>query len=206
MPTDTDVYIGLPLTSHNVNAACKAQFANVKTTGSVSPGPWANEVIGAATMQSNDPEPLYVAVANSTGSPVVVYQDDPNAATTDTWTEWNIDLKDLEDRGLNLADVNSIAIGFGDRDNPQPGGSGKMYFDDIRLYRPRCVPDKVTLLAADLNSDCIVDFADLELMAGDWLAGDPDLTADLNADSSVDMKDYAGLAEAWLEERLWPEW
>jgi len=32
---------------------------------------------------------------------------------------------------VNLANVNTIAIGFGDRNNPQPGGSGKMYFDDI---------------------------------------------------------------------------
>jgi hypothetical protein len=37
---------------------------------------------------------------------------------------------------VNLTDVNTIGIGFGDRSNPQAGGSGKMYFDDIRLYPP----------------------------------------------------------------------
>jgi hypothetical protein len=36
---------------------------------------------------------------------------------------------------VNLANVNTIAIGFGDKKNPQPGGSGTAYFDDIRLYR-----------------------------------------------------------------------
>ena len=40
---------------------------------------------------------------------------------------------------MNLANVNTIAIGFGDK-NPDvsglAGGSGMMYFDDIRLYRP----------------------------------------------------------------------
>jgi len=34
--------------------------------------------------------------------------------------------------------VDKIAIGLGTRGNTTvPGGSGTMYFDDIRLYRPR---------------------------------------------------------------------
>jgi hypothetical protein len=105
-----------------------------------------------------------------------------------------------------LNNVDSIAIGFGDRNNPVAGGSGRMYFDDIRLYQPRCLPDKVTLSVADLNSDCVVDMADLEQMASDWLAGGPSLAADLNADSTVDFKDYAALADQWLDEQLWPTW
>ena len=37
--------------------------------------------------------------------------------------------------------VDKIAIGFGDKDNPQQNsGDGTMYFDDIRLYRPE--PDE----------------------------------------------------------------
>jgi len=52
----------------------------------------------------------------------------------------------------------------------------------------------------------VVDMADIEMMAADWLAVDPALAADLNADSSVDFKDYAALADQWLEEQLWPEW
>jgi hypothetical protein len=143
-------------------------------------------------------------VANSTGTPAVVYHDNPNAAQADTWTEWNIDLKEFQDKGINLTDVDSIAIGFGNRNNPQAGGAGKMYFDDIRLYRSRCVPDKLTLVEADLNSDCVVDYGDLEIMAGDWLAGDPGLAGDLNADETVDFKDYVVLADQWLEEQSWP--
>jgi len=181
---------------------CEAVFSNVQISGNVG-AVWAYQDIGIA---SNAAEPMYVAVANSTGQPAVVYHDDPDAATIDTWTEWNIDLKDFADKGVNLTDVNSVAIGFGDRDNPVAGGAGKMYFDDIALYRPRCIPDKVTLSAADLNSDCVVDMADLELMAADWLAADPGLAADLNMDDTVDFKDYSALAEAWLDEQLWPEW
>jgi hypothetical protein len=199
----SNVYIGLALTSHNVNAVCKAQFSDVKTTGTVSPATWTNKIIGT-TMLTNDPEPMYVAIANKTGSPAVVYHNDPSAAQIDTWTEWNIDLEEFKDKGINLADVNSIAIGFGNRSNPQAGGSGLMYFDDIRLYRSRCVPDKLTLPEADLNSDCVVDFRDLKIIAGDWLDSGLDLSSDLNNDSTVNLVDYGVLANQWLEEVLWP--
>jgi len=85
----------------------------------------------------NDTEPLYVTVSNSFGDPAVVVHDDPTAANIDTWTEWVIPLQAFADQGVVLADVDRIAIGLGTRGNTTtPGGSGKMYFDDIRLYRP----------------------------------------------------------------------
>jgi hypothetical protein len=123
-------------------------------------------------MTSNKAEPMYVAIANNNGTTGIVHHEDPNATLIDTWTEWNIDLKDFQDQGVDLSDVNSITIGIGDKDNPQPGGSGKMYFDDIALYKPRYVPDKVTPLKADFTGDGIVDFDDLEIMINDWLDGD----------------------------------
>jgi hypothetical protein len=196
-----NVHIGLALTAHNAALTCEAVFSNVTITGNVS-GQWMSRDIG---IQSNDPEPMYVAVANSTGQPAVVYHDDPSAAQVDTWTEWNIDLKDFAEQDVNLADVNSIALGFGNRNNPQAGGAGKMYFDDFRLYRPRCVPDEVTLSQADLNSDCVVDYRDLEIMVGDWLTDVPGSAADFNGGDVVDFKDYAVLADQWLEEQIWPE-
>jgi hypothetical protein len=57
-----------------------AKFPNVTITGTVSQQ-WANQDIGIA---SNDAEPLYVAVSNSTGNPVVVVHDNPAAAQIDT--------------------------------------------------------------------------------------------------------------------------
>jgi len=132
-----EVYIGLALTSHSINSICTAQFSDVEITGSVRHPSWTEEVIGT-NMLSNDAEPMYVAVANSVGEPVVIYNDNPNATQTENWTEWIIPLRDLENQGLVLTDVDSIAIGFGTQGNMIiPGGSGKMYFDDIRLYRPR---------------------------------------------------------------------
>jgi hypothetical protein len=87
---------------------------------------------------TNVAEPLYVAVANKTGTPVVVIHDDPAAAQINTWTEWVIPLQVFVDKGVILTDVDKIAIGLGNRGNlTTPGGAGKMYFDDIRLFRPK---------------------------------------------------------------------
>jgi hypothetical protein len=128
----SNVYIGLAVTSHNDSATCEAKFSNVTFTGNVT-GQWMNQDIG---ILSNDPEPLYVAVSNSTGAPAVVYNDDSAAAQVDTWTEWVIRLSDFSDQGINLTNVDKIAIGLGTRGNTTvAGGFGKMYIDDIRLYR-----------------------------------------------------------------------
>jgi hypothetical protein len=132
-----EVYIGLALTSHSINSINTSQFSDVNITGSVRPPNWTDEVIGT-TMISNDAEPMYVAVTGSDGEPVIVYHDDPDAAQNETWAEWVIPLQDLENQGLVLTDVDSIAIGFGTKGNmTTSGGSGKIYFDDIRLYRSR---------------------------------------------------------------------
>ena len=132
IPMSSNVYIGLAVTSHSEGATCQAQFSNVTITGTVG-NQWSSQDIGIV---SNDPEPLYVAVSNSTGPAAVVVNDDPAAANIDTWTEWVIPLSAFADQGINLTDVDRIAIGLGTRDNTTtPGGAGKMYFDDIRLYQ-----------------------------------------------------------------------
>jgi len=130
----SNVYIGLIVVSTNAALTCEAVFSNVSTTGNVT-GQWAHQDIG---INSNDAEPLYVAVSNTNGASAVITNDDPAAAQIDTWTEWVIPLQALADQGVNLADVDRIAIGLGTRGNTTiPGGSGKMFFDDIRLYRSR---------------------------------------------------------------------
>ena len=138
IPMNSSVYIGLALTSHDAALTCEAVFSNVTITGSVGPQ-WTSQDIG---ILGNNAEPLYVALSNSAGTPAVVYHDDPNAAVTDTWTEWVIGLQAFADQGVNLADVDRIAIGLGTQGNMTiPGGSGTMFFDDIRLYRSRPEPE-----------------------------------------------------------------
>ena len=130
----SNVYVGLAVTSHNAALTCQVVFSNVTITGTVSQQ-WASQDIG---IESNAAEPLYVAVSNSAGSPAVVVHDDPAAANIATWTEWVIPLQAFADQGINLTNVDRIAIGLGTQGNMTvPGGSGKMYFDDIRLYRLR---------------------------------------------------------------------
>jgi len=101
------------------------------------PRDWTEEGVGVLSIwfrgnSDNAAEPMYVALNGS----AVVNHDNPDAAQIDSWTEWTIDLQAFANQGVNLVNVNTIAIGFGDKKNPLAGGSGMMYFDDIRLYRP----------------------------------------------------------------------
>jgi hypothetical protein len=128
------VYIGLALTSNNVDATCEAKFSNVSFPDTGVGPQWIDQDVG---MLSNEAEPMYVTVGDGSGTAATVYHDDPNATLLDTWTEWNIDLKEFGDVGVVLTDVGELAFGFGGgADNPQPGGSGLVFFDDIRLYPP----------------------------------------------------------------------
>jgi len=77
---------------------------------------------------TNAAETMYVVLNGSAG----VDNDNPDAAQAAGWTEWNIDLQAFADQGVNLANVTSITLGL----RSVTGGSGMMYFDDIRLYPP----------------------------------------------------------------------
>lgn len=114
---------------------------------------------------NNDAEPMYVALEHVDGTTAVVYHDDPSATLVDTWTEWNIDLDDFT--GVNLTDVDKVAIGIGQMGNTtSPGGNGTVFFDDVRLYRPHLIPE---CEPGDINCDCMVDFKDLAILADSWL-------------------------------------
>ena len=74
-------------------------------------------------------------MSNSTGTPAVVVHDDPAAAQIYTWIEWVIPLQAFADQGIVLTNVDRIASGLGNKGNMTiPGGLGKMFIDDIRLY------------------------------------------------------------------------
>ncbi len=102
----------------------------------VSVRDWTEESVGVLSLwfygdTSNAAERMYVALNGS----ATVYHDDPSAAQIAKWTQWPIDLQEFAAQGVNLANVNTIAIGFGDKNNLLAGGSGMVLFDDIRLYR-----------------------------------------------------------------------
>jgi hypothetical protein len=75
----------------------------------------------------NTGESLYVALNGNAR----VDNDNPNITKSTSWTSWNIDLQAFVDQGVNLADVDSITIGL----SAVTGGTGFMFFDDIRLSR-----------------------------------------------------------------------
>ncbi|UCG46121.1 MAG: LamG domain-containing protein [Phycisphaerales bacterium] len=173
IPMNTPMYIGLCLTSHSAYVTCEAVFSNVSFPNTTPGATWGNQDIG---IQSNNPEPMYVAVANSNGTTAVVTNPDPNAALNDTWTEWNVPLVEFSNQGVLLGDVNSVSLGFGTRGNATtPGGAGLVYFDDIRLYRGRCFPS-IARPAADFSNNCVVDMPDVEIMVDNWLMSDYEVT------------------------------
>jgi hypothetical protein len=130
---DMPAYIGLALTSHNTDLTCEAKFSNVSFPDMSVDSQWTDQDVG---MLSNEAELMYVTAEDGSGMAATVYHDDSNAVLIDSWTQWNIDLQAFANQGVVLTDVSNLAIGFGDKENPQPGGSGTMFFDDIRLYRP----------------------------------------------------------------------
>ncbi len=80
---------------------------------------------------ANAAERMFIALNGN----AVVYHDDASATQITRWTEWMIDLTRFV--GVDLTNVNTITIGFGTKNPgaPGPGGTGTMYFDDIRLVR-----------------------------------------------------------------------
>jgi len=118
------------------NQQGKLKYSEVAMTLTY-PRDWTENGVTTLTIwfmgdSANAAETLYVALNGN----AIVTNGNPNAAQVDTWTEWNIDLQAFADQGVNLANVNTIALGLGNKKNPLAGGSGTMYFDDIRLYPP----------------------------------------------------------------------
>ena len=98
----------------------------------------------------NSVEQMYVKVNNSK----IVYDGDPTDMKPSEmehmergmWKLWNIDLTSL---GVDLRSVTKLAIGFGNEMNPTAGGSGVVFFDDIRLYSSAPEPPEEIWLEAE---------------------------------------------------------
>ena len=118
---------------------------------------------------------MYVALKDTFDTiGVVPYDGEPTDVNEQEWHEWNIDFQEFTDLGVDLTSIETLYIGFGGPRVGQtaPGGDGIVYFNDIAIYPPRCVPEKAM---ADITGDCVVGMEDLELMAEDWLEYDHDV-------------------------------
>jgi hypothetical protein len=144
-------------------------------------------------------EDMYVAITDgSARTGKVLYDGDPNNALRRDWTgfyDWNIRLTDfVDDNSVDLGDVQRLTIGFGDK---SAGGDGTVYFDNIRLYPPRCIPQMAPSLGyfryidrytaeGSFVPDCMVDNFDLRTIAWDWLiSGLGSVTATTASDTNL---------------------
>jgi hypothetical protein len=111
-----------------------------------------------------------VALEDTASHVKVVNYPDLEAVQREVWQEWNIELTQFSAAGVNLKAIKKMYIGLGNRVSPQLGGTGKIYIDDIRLYRPRCVS---SMLRPDADIarpyDCKVDYKDLRILTDEWL-------------------------------------
>jgi hypothetical protein len=111
---------------------------NLKTSEAtltlVYPRDWTEQGVTKLSLwfrggSANSAERMFVAL-NGTA---VVYHNDPAVTQMTGWNRWVIDLQEFV--GVNLTNVNTVTIGFGTKGSPAAGGTGQMYFDDIRLKR-----------------------------------------------------------------------
>jgi len=132
-------------------------------------------------------DPLWVRLTDASNNTAKVsyglYADEDIANMNEaSWHEWLIDLADFT--GVTMSNVKSIAIGVGNEAGGS-SGSGTLYFDDIRLYTPRCI---LTRRPADYakfdyapegtpGGDCVVNGLELEVMTRDWLQSDRNIAA-----------------------------
>jgi hypothetical protein len=124
---------------------------------------------------TNSVLPMYVKLKDEHGNEgAILYGDngeDQNNLLVAGWHEWDINLVNFYDLGVDLTSVNSISIGFDDGN-----GTGLLYLGDIRL----CL------------RDIVIDYQALGAMLSEWLmAPPPDPDFDLNNDGMIDFRDFA---------------
>ena len=197
------IYVGSAVTAHNTTATCTAELSNVSITApGMTISSWSHQDIG---IKSNVAAPLYITlqdnnnVGSSDSNKATVTHTDPNVVLQNTWQAWDIALNDFKvvNPALNLAKIRKITLGVGPA---TPNGTGTLYFDDIRLYQPRCMPNRTP----DFNGDCFVDYSDLDILTNNWLLLPADPNIDLNKDDKINFKEYAILASQWLSAAVWP--
>ena len=99
----------------------------------VYPRDWTEEGVTKLSLwfrgdSGNAADRMFIGLGNA-----VLYHDDPAATQIIGWNQWVIDLAGFA--GVDLTNVNTVTIGISTKGSPAAGGTGTMYFDDIRLVR-----------------------------------------------------------------------
>jgi len=129
-----DACMGIAITSHvDGDTLAVSEVSEIAFTGGVM-GNWKVEDIGADQPSQDAAEPVYIVIKDSAGQAKTITHPSPNATQAHAYTPWLIPFTDLAP--LNLSSIKSICVGVGKRDNPQAGGAGMLYIDDILVGKP----------------------------------------------------------------------
>lgn len=157
--------------------------------------------------QTNNAEPMYVILEDANGVRAKIIYHDANdiiQQKEEFWHVWNIKLHDISTGGVDLGRVKKIVIGFGNQNNPQAGGVGTVYFDDIKVSTSTFAADVKYSPSSDFGGDASVNFADFTELAGAWQAeaNEPQFYGiyDLDGNGVVNFKDLTIFVSYWL----WP--
>jgi hypothetical protein len=144
---------------------------------------------GQPDNDTNDTEQMYLGVHDTDGNYAEMRYgehdgEDMNDRKVKEWQKWDVPLVwYTEDSNaavaadINFASISSVYLGFGNRRNPVPAGSGTVYFDDLRVSMATCKPEFGP--EADFSGNCIVDIADVQIMGQQWLEHDVNFADDL---------------------------
>jgi hypothetical protein len=107
---------------------------------------------------------LYVELADASKTARVTI-DDAAIVHNRAWGLVDLDLARFT--GVDLKGIKSLTLGV----TLAPGSTqmATVYFDRLRLFPQRCVPERT--LAGDLNGDCTVNADDLAILTEHWLQG-----------------------------------
>jgi len=128
---------------------------------------------------------LWISLLDGSSNEGIMRLLDMNDVTDGEWHTWNISLRDPNFSGVDMNNVAKVYIGFGGvkggADTKYGAGyqdliGDTVWFDDIRLYPPRCMPEKTGIDVlhglGDFTEDCITDYSDFNVMAREWLISD----------------------------------
>ncbi|MCK4914060.1 MAG: LamG domain-containing protein [Planctomycetes bacterium] len=129
---------------------------------------------------ANPANQMYIKLEDASGHIGRVDYDGSVAnLSTEEWQVWHIALQEfVDDNSVNLAQISKITIGI---DGGDEYFDGAIYFDDLRLYLPRCISEEIV---TDFTGDCFVGYEDLDLMTENWLVGDYNVTTSAPNDLS----------------------
>jgi hypothetical protein len=78
---------------------------------------------------------LYVVLEDSAGRTGTSIHPDAAALLATTWQQWDIPLSTFSSAGVNLRVIKRLSLGVGNPKAPAPGGTGRIYIDDIRVVK-----------------------------------------------------------------------